>query len=102
MASCTSRSLRASPMQVPPRRQGSHGGLLGERMAGKGKMLDHVIDLTGELYQHLLDIALQTRTIRSLVVVEHHEGDPGIRGPLDRPAGQVDIVYAAEPDDLDP
>ena len=94
--------MKGPELALPARRQSGHGTLLGKWMTGKGKMLDHVVDLIGELFQHLLDIALQTRTIRSLVVVEHNQGDLGIRGALDRPAGQVDIVYAAEPDDLDP
>jgi len=67
-------------------RQGGHGALAGEGMTGKGEVLDHVIDLVGELFQHLLDIALQTRTIRSLVITKYGNGDRRIGRPLQRQA----------------
>ena len=40
------------------RSQRSHGALMGELMVGKREVLDHIADVIGEFFQHLLDILL--------------------------------------------
>ena len=47
-------------------------------MTAQGEMFDHVIDIVGELIQQLLDIALEARAIRSLVIVEDDNRRLGI------------------------
>jgi hypothetical protein len=40
---------------LSPRSQRSHGALMGKLMVGKRKVLDHIADVSGEFFQHLLD-----------------------------------------------
>ena len=35
--------------------QGRHGALMGKFMVGKREVLNHIVDIIGEFFQHLLD-----------------------------------------------
>ena len=52
--------LKQLAMKLPEfalvaRGQGCHGALMGKFMVGKREVLNHIADVIGKLYQHLLD-----------------------------------------------
>lgn len=73
-------------------RQSCHGGLEGEPMTGERELFDHHFDLIWIFFQHLLDERFEPRTIGSLVIIEHNQGDFGILGASKRSVGDVDVV----------
>jgi hypothetical protein len=69
---------------------GSLRCLAGETMPRKREVFHHQFDLVRILIQHLLDKALNARTVGSLVVIKDSNGYGRISGSLERAAGCFD------------
>ena len=95
-------TVKLPEFSLVARSQCRHGALVGELMVGEREVLDHIANVIGIFFQQLLDIALKASTVGSLVVIKYHDGDFRILRSFYRPAGQIDIVYAAKADNFEP
>ena len=85
---------------LPVRGQRGSGRLARELVHGKGKVLHDKLDVFGVFIQQLLEERFNPRTVWSLVVAEHRDGDRCVLRALERKSGQEKLLNDLHLDEL--